>query len=349
VKFGIFDHLDRNGDDLPTFYEQRLQLCEIYDREGFSGYHLAEHHSTPIGLAPSPSVFLSAVVQRTRKLRMAPLVYLLPFYHPIRLIEEICMLDQMSGGRYEIGVGRGISPIESSFYGVDAAEGAERYAESLAIVSAGLRESQITFHGKFYELDNVPLEIAPFQRPFPRFWYGVHAPESAQRAARAGFHVVTNEGPVQTAAIAAAYGAEWQSIGESGDMPEVGVVRHIVVADTDEQALALARPAYAQWYENLYHLHRRYGRTAVHGKATDLDGAVVEGTAIVGSPETVARVLAEQFAASGFSYLLGQFAFGNFTAERAKRSIGLFTEKVRPMLIGLGREVPAGGSVVKAL
>src|SRR6266478_9233686 len=79
----------------------------------------------------SPSVFLAAVAQRTRRLRFGPLVYALPLYHPIRLIEEICMLDQISGGRLEIGFGRGASSIETSFYGLDPAKAQQIYAEGL--------------------------------------------------------------------------------------------------------------------------------------------------------------------------------------------------------------------------
>lgn len=348
MKFGIFDHLDRGSRDAHTFYEQRLQLTELYDREEFYCYHLAEHHSTPIGLAPAPSVFLSAVAQRTKRLRFAPLVYLLPFYHPLRLIEEICMIDQMSGGRYEIGVGRGISPVEAGFYGVDASEAAERYAEALAIVTAGLREPELSFHGTYYHFDKVPLEMRPFQRPFPPFWYGVHAAESAQRAARAGFHVVTNEGPQKSASVAAAFRAERQAMGSnSGDVREMGIVRHIVVGESDAQAHALAKPAYAKWIENFYYLHRRYGLTSQHGKALNLDGALVEGTAIVGSPATVIARLEEQFAAVGFTYLLGQFAFGDLAVVEAARSIERFTQLVMPAVRELGPADNGKRSVVR--
>ena len=112
MDFGIFDHLDRGPVPLRTYYEDRLKLIEGYDRAGFYAYHVAEHHSTPLGMAPSPNVFLAAVAQRTRRLRFGPLVYALPLYHPLRLVEEICMLDQMSGGRPELGFGRGSSPLE---------------------------------------------------------------------------------------------------------------------------------------------------------------------------------------------------------------------------------------------
>ena len=96
MKVGVFDHLDRNDRPLHAFYEERLKIVEAYDRGGFYAYHTAEHHATPLGLAASPSVFLAAVAQRTQRLRFGPLVYTLPLHHPLRVVEEICMLDQLS-------------------------------------------------------------------------------------------------------------------------------------------------------------------------------------------------------------------------------------------------------------
>eukprot|EP01034_Spumella_vulgaris_P002435 gene2435-3169_t len=110
--------MDRAGNDLMAQYEDRLSLIEAYDRAGFRGYHLAEHHSTPLGQSPSPSVFLAAASQRTKKIRLGAMVFTLSLYHPLRLIEEICMLDMLTRGRLDVGIGRGISPIEMGFYGV---------------------------------------------------------------------------------------------------------------------------------------------------------------------------------------------------------------------------------------
>src|SRR3982074_2535481 len=92
LTFGIFDHLDRGHRSIAQLYDERLQIVAAYERAGFYAYHLAEHHSTPLGMAPSPSVFLSAIAQRTRRLRFGPLVWAMPLHHPLRLIEEICML-----------------------------------------------------------------------------------------------------------------------------------------------------------------------------------------------------------------------------------------------------------------
>jgi alkanesulfonate monooxygenase SsuD/methylene tetrahydromethanopterin reductase-like flavin-dependent oxidoreductase (luciferase family) len=153
MEFGVFDHMDVGPAGLSQQIAERLQLVAAYDRWGFSAYHLAEHHGTPLGLAPAPSVFLAAVAQHTTRLRFGPLVYCLPLYHPLRLIEEICLLDQMSAGRLELGVGRGISPIEVGFYGVDPGAGPRQFAEALAVIKQGLKQGlagkALTHHGAF--------------------------------------------------------------------------------------------------------------------------------------------------------------------------------------------------------
>ena len=105
MKFGIFDHIDDAGVPLSQLYADRLTIAEAYDRAGFHGYHVAEHHTTPLGAAASPALIFAALAYRTTTLRFGPLVYLLPFYHPLRLIEEVCMLDQMSGGRFSSASG----------------------------------------------------------------------------------------------------------------------------------------------------------------------------------------------------------------------------------------------------
>src|SRR5256885_5920006 len=167
MKFGVFDHLDRNDLPLRDYYESRLKIAEAYDQHGFYAYHIAEHHATPLGMAPSPSVFLAAVAQRTKKLRFGPLVYTVILYHPLRLIDEICMLDQMSGGRLELGVGRGISPYEVGYYGVDPATGPERFAEALDVILKGLTQKRLDHAGKYFTFKDVPMEMQPVQSPHP--------------------------------------------------------------------------------------------------------------------------------------------------------------------------------------
>src|ERR1700741_784711 len=191
MKFGVFDHMDDAGVPLGRLYADRLALVEAYDRAGIYGYHLAEHHSTPLGCAASPSLFLAAVAQRTKTLRLGPLVYLLPFYHPLRLIDEICMLDQMSGGRLELGVGRGVSPFETQAYGLDFAQTAEIYHEAFQLILNGLTSDELTFEGKHYQFHKVPMILRPLQRPHPPLWYGITIPENADWPAANDVNVVS--------------------------------------------------------------------------------------------------------------------------------------------------------------
>jgi alkanesulfonate monooxygenase SsuD/methylene tetrahydromethanopterin reductase-like flavin-dependent oxidoreductase (luciferase family) len=333
MQFGVFDHIDRNPDlALADYYEARLKIVELYDRLGFYAYHPAEHHSTPIGVVPSPSVFLAAVAQRTKKLRFGPLVYALPLYHPLRMIEEICMLDQMSSGRLEIGFGRGSVPEELRYYGTDPADAQAIYVEALELILKGLTEPSLTFHGKFFNFDNVPMELTPFQKPHPPIWYGVHAPESARRAARRGLRVVSLDPVAATQLSFDAFRSEWKEVREREPLPLMGLGRFIVIAETDAEALAIARRAYPQWHTSFTHLHRKFNRPSMHPRPPDFDGLHQVGQGVAGSPRTVTAFLREQVKATGTNYVVGQFAFGDLSLDETLRSIELFAREVMPAL-----------------
>jgi hypothetical protein len=160
VQFGIFDWIDRNQLPLPDLYEERLHCLEYADEAGFYCYHLAEHQATPLSLAPSPSVFLAAAMQRTHRLRLGPLVYLLPLYNPLRLVQEICMLDNMSRGRLEVGIGRGVSPFELAFYKVTPQQARTMFREALDILIAGLRTGEVSYRGEHYSFTEEQQEPA---------------------------------------------------------------------------------------------------------------------------------------------------------------------------------------------
>ena len=259
LEFGIFDHLDRNDLPLHEYYEQRLKLIEAFDRAGFFAYHVAEHHFTPLGMAPSPSVFLSAIAQRTRRLRFGTFVYALPLHHPLRVMEEICMLDHLSGGRLEIGFGRGSVPYEIAYYGQNVEQRQQIYAERLELILKAFTSKVLTFKGKYDTFENVPMEIEPYQKPHPPLWYGAHSPESAERAARKGLHMVNNDVPATTRATIARYRQVWSEAWREAPLPKMGMVRFIVVADTDAAALAAARRAYLRWRHSFSYLHEMHG------------------------------------------------------------------------------------------
>jgi alkanesulfonate monooxygenase SsuD/methylene tetrahydromethanopterin reductase-like flavin-dependent oxidoreductase (luciferase family) len=333
MEFGIFDHVDRSGLPLKDFYEGRLRLTEAYDRGGFYAYHIAEHHSTPLGLASSPSVLLSSVAQRTERLRFGPLVYTLPYYHPMRLVEEICMLDQMSRGRLELGIGRGSSPIEASCYGLDPDERQGRYDEILALLKQGLSESRLDHDGAFYKFDKVPIELTPVQTPHPPIWVGVVSPDSAERAARAGYNMVGLAPVSEMKLLSDRYRAAWAEHGNGRARPKIGMGRLIVVGKTDDAALDLARRAYQVWNKSYYWLYKAFGSMSGRGeRPADFDQIRDGDRGIAGSPETVIRSFGTQLRDSGVDYAVCQFAFGDMTPEEALGSVDLFVREVMPAL-----------------
>ena len=151
LQFGVFDHIEPIPDVPPDrLYRERLLQVERFDAAGFYAYNLVGHHTPAVhSLAPSQNVFLAAASQRTQRLRLVPCIYVLPLHHPLRLIEEICMLDHLSEGRLEVGVGRG-GVLEAYFWDSDAdVEGFQRrYLETLAIIKQGLSHDELTYHGR---------------------------------------------------------------------------------------------------------------------------------------------------------------------------------------------------------
>jgi alkanesulfonate monooxygenase SsuD/methylene tetrahydromethanopterin reductase-like flavin-dependent oxidoreductase (luciferase family) len=330
VSFGVFDHVDRGDQPLGELYDARFRLVEAIDAAGFRSYHVAEHHATPLGMAASPSVYLAAVAQRTRRVRLGPLVYIVPLYHPLRLIEEICMLDHLSGGRLELGVGRGISPYELAYWNIPFLEAAAMCEEALEVILRGLRGGRLTHEGHYYRFTNVPMELTPVQRPHPPLWQGVVSPASAAKAARRSVNVVSNAPCATVKSLVEAYFEVWKEH-NGGAAPLVGMQRHVVVADTDAEAMSAARDAYRRWYESLAQLWRQFGTVPV-SFADSLEGAIQRDAAIVGSPETVRAEVTRQLAATDASYFVGRFLFGTLPLRRALRSIELFSREVMPAL-----------------
>jgi alkanesulfonate monooxygenase SsuD/methylene tetrahydromethanopterin reductase-like flavin-dependent oxidoreductase (luciferase family) len=281
-------------------------------------------------MSPSPSVFLSAVAQRTTRLNFGPLVYTLPLYHPLRLVEEICMLDQMSGGRFQFGTGKGISPIEARYYGLDPDKLGKMFIEAFDVLMRGLQNRTLDFEGEFYRFKNVPLVLEPLQKPHPPLWYGVGTPENTERPARSGMNIVTN----MSASVAGKLVQHYWSLHPGGNADsKAGFARHIVVADTDEAALRIARRAYRLWYASFMKLWLDHGsKPAGVVYPVEFDGEGANGRMIAGSPASVRDHLQEQVDESGVNYVACRFAFGDITFEEARRSVELFAGEVMPRL-----------------
>jgi alkanesulfonate monooxygenase SsuD/methylene tetrahydromethanopterin reductase-like flavin-dependent oxidoreductase (luciferase family) len=334
MKFGVFDHMDSAGVPLAQQYEERLRLIEAYERAGFHCYHLAEHHATPLGMAPVPGIFLAAVAQRTRTLRFGPLVYPLSLYHPLRVVEEICMLDHLSGGRLVVGVGRGASPHEMEDYGVDPKSARDRYFETFEIVIRALQTQRLTFAGRFHQFRDIPIEIAPLQRPHPPLWYGVVNAEGATWAAANAVNIVSGIPAAALRKVTDAYRATWAAAdrGEA-EMPLLGMNRYTVLADTDDEALTIARRAYHRWYRSFIRLWEKHGTRPIHAAYPDnFDDAERQGFAVAGAPARVRAALTEQLATSGANYLVCRFAFGDLMFAESTRALDLFAREVMPAL-----------------
>jgi alkanesulfonate monooxygenase SsuD/methylene tetrahydromethanopterin reductase-like flavin-dependent oxidoreductase (luciferase family) len=334
--FGVFDHMDRAQTPLDRFYADRLRLVEEYDRAGFYGYHVAEHHATPLGVAPSPGVWLAAVAAHTKQLRFGPLVYLLPLYHPLKLLEEICMLDQMSGGRMMLGVGRGISPIELRYYGIDPETAPAMYAEALEVILRGMTCKELSFEGKYYRYDKVPMELEPLQKPYPPLWYGIGRPDAVLWAAERRVNVVANLGGQGMRAITDRYRAEWAALGEpAGELPLMGVSRHIVIAETRREALEIAKRGYHKWRESFLVLWRKHNMQLPNPNALfpeQFEEAEQQGRAVAGTAESVREFLQRSIDEGGLNYLLCRFAFGDITCDEAIQSAQLFARHVKPAI-----------------
>jgi alkanesulfonate monooxygenase SsuD/methylene tetrahydromethanopterin reductase-like flavin-dependent oxidoreductase (luciferase family) len=247
------------------------------------------------------------------------------------------MLDQMSGGRLDVGFGRGASPIELDLFGTDPAQARDIYDEAMAIVVQGLSRRTVSFSGKHFSFDNVPMELEPLQKPHPPIWYGVHANDSAARSAKQGLNVISLDGVAATCGFSESYRAAWTEAGRTGPMPKFGLGRMLVVADTDAEALRLAERAYPMWHESFNALFKVYGRTPSHARPPQFSGMVADTRALCGSPATVTETIRKQMSEAGADYFVGQFYFGDMTLAEASHSIGLFAREVMPAL----RSVPS--------
>ncbi len=345
MKIGLFDHLERSPDrTLATQFDERLEFVAAADAAGFYCLHVAEHHTSPLNMVPAPGVYLGAVARATKRIRLGPLVYLLTLYSPLRLAEEICMLDHMSRGRLEIGVGRGVSPFELNYHKVDHAESREIFFDAYACLKTALTSDEFSHEGKYFSYSNVPMPLRPLQQPHPPMWYGSSNTTGAAWAGEQGLHFTSN-GPTEKAgenidAFRAALGKRGGAAQPKAEFPggaAIGLLRHIVVADTDEEARRIARPALEHHARSLNWLRHRHGsddltkRLNMH-RSEDLEGWEKMEMIIHGSPQTVTAEIVRQAELLGLNYLLAYLFFGSMAFPDAMRSLQLFATEVMPRL-----------------
>ena len=339
IEFGIFDHLDMRAETLGKTYAERIRFAQAAEAAGFRGYHLAEHHGTPLGAAPSPGIFLAALAQATSRIRLGPLVYLIPLYIPLRLIEEICMLDNLSNGRLEVGLGRGVSPIEIAFFGLDPDESLARFSEGIDLIIQGLSTDRLSFEGRYYQYEDVPMPLATVQSPLP-LWSASMSPQGQAEAAKRGMHSISLGSTDLIRKTSENYRSEWNaSTGHSlrpegaPAQPYIGAWRLVYVNEDEQVAESVARRAYDDWFAKLHKLWLERDVAAPHlGPISRFETAVEIGMMVHGSADRVADALARQVEITGVNYLALQPAFGDIGHIEEMRSLEQFAESVMPQL-----------------
>lgn len=339
VRFGIFDHCERNSRAPGVTYQERFKLAQRAEKAGFYAYHLAEHHGTSLSLAPSPSVFLAALAQHTSTLRLGALVYLLPLYDPYRLAQEIGMLDHLSGGRLELGLGRGANPVELGFFGLTPATAKERFDEDFRALMQGLTEGRMTLMPGGATTVEAPIDLRLSQIPYPPLWYPSSAGgASLAWAASQGFNTIVN-GPLDACAEAIEMFKDHFRPGPHGAAPKVGLTRYVFAAETDAEALRVGREAFAYHLANLTKLARAAGVDMSNSPImppADLEEAVRVGFAAVGSPATVREQLGRIFDRTGANYFAFAPMMADLPLEWGLRSIDIFENEIMPAFAGAG-------------
>ena len=182
--FAVFDHNDATGRPAARQLDERLELIAAYERLGFYAYQMAEHHGTPLGIA-TPHLMLAAASRLTSTIRLGTLISILPLVPPLRMVEEAATLDQLTNGRLVLGVGRGVSPVETGFHGVPGDEAQPRFDEAFEILLQGLSSDVVNFHGRYYDIDSAPVVTRPVQQPLIP-WYATRTPDKARWCAQLG-------------------------------------------------------------------------------------------------------------------------------------------------------------------
>jgi alkanesulfonate monooxygenase SsuD/methylene tetrahydromethanopterin reductase-like flavin-dependent oxidoreductase (luciferase family) len=341
VQFGIWDHFERRpGVPVAQQFREKIALVQEAERLGFTHYWVAEHHMSPLDLAPSPSLFLAALAQATSSIRIGAAVYILPLYHPLRLVQELCMLDNIAGGRLDVGVGRGVRAIEHEWFGVARDEVRARHEETLAILVNALSTGDMAYEGRFHRFGPLPLDVLPVQRPYPPLWYA----GGVETAARGGFNLLT-----RSAAEAARYYQLFEEARELPDRvnghldgPQAAITRHVVVRESYDEAVAIARRSWpvfeSHWFATPIALSED-GRPAPQQPSAggfDFDDALAtDRRLIVGTPAMVRERLLtwrDELQDGRDFYFTPAVQWGDISTPEAIETLALLARDVMPAM-----------------
>lgn len=327
-------------------YAEHLEQMASYEDFGFDAVCINEHHSKPYGLMPSPNLIAAALIQRTSRIKIGILGNLPALHaHPVRLAEEIAMLDCMSGGRIVSGFVRGV-PQEYLAYSVSPQESRERLHEAWdLIVKAWTVHEPFTWHGKHFSYDRVSIWPRPVQQPHPPIVLPAESDEGLELAASR--HVPTGSAYRSSSATKAIFDKYRFLAAKHGWTPapeDCYVLRPVYVAETNEQARREAEPHLDYFWGKLLSYHqgaaklleqsapprppRVGGGQDVPIYEFDYDLTQREGITLVGDPDYVLHAVKSQMREVGAGVLMGLFQFGSLPHELAKKNIELFSRTV---------------------
>jgi alkanesulfonate monooxygenase SsuD/methylene tetrahydromethanopterin reductase-like flavin-dependent oxidoreductase (luciferase family) len=235
--------------------------------------------------------------------------------------------------------------MEFDAYGVDFEQAGADYEHVLNVLYQGFTQERIDYRCDRFTFKDVPVVIRPLQRPHPPFWYGLRGDQGPVFAARHGMHGVTLGPDAKVANMLATFRAHWRTYAADRkrqqspvETPHCGVMRAIFVADSDAEAERLARPAYKRWFDSLAWLWIERGSFPPISISADYDQSKAAGTLVVGSPDTVGRILTAQAERIRQNYLVLMLAFGSLTHAQEMRSLELFTGEIMPKLAAMNYE-----------
>jgi alkanesulfonate monooxygenase SsuD/methylene tetrahydromethanopterin reductase-like flavin-dependent oxidoreductase (luciferase family) len=317
---------------IETVYERALQRIEIMESSGYDAVWLAEHHFHSFSVCPSVHMMGLQVAARTRRLRIGTAVSLAAFYHPLRLAEEVALLDIFSGGRVNWGAGRGFDRTEFRAFGVTPEESAERFHESVEIVLKAWSNERLTHEGRYYSFADVEVLPKPRQKPHPPVWLAASSEEAIRRAAAKGFTILMDphSSHHEIARKRELYRDGLEAAGWSIAGREIPIARFFAIANTPREAEEVARRG-ARWVVGSYaHPHdadvsKLKGidpRLATSSK--DPAERYLNGVIVYGTPEAVTDQLIRMREEMPLEYLL--------CAPLSHESFTLFTDKVLPRL-----------------
>lgn len=327
-------------------YERHIEEAQLAEALGYGSYFTIEHQNSHVGQITAPSVYLCAVARHTSRLRLGTMIWQLPFYNPMRLAEEVAMLDHLSHGRVEFGTGIGVAEHEFMRWKLPFYERREMSREALEIIVKAWTEESVTYEGKYWQFDEALPVPKPYQKPHPPIWVGAHSPASFEYAAEHNYHVSQNLDVDEVVAQKFELWRQlWRQYQHPDPMPRTFLMRAVHVAETDDIARAEA--------EQPLLVSRKLGREGIartrigfkgnedspttrelnrvfDGMSTSYDFWIDNGLALVGSPETVIRRLKAQHQRIGYDIFCANHRFGPMPREQVLKSLELFGKEVIP-------------------